>query len=266
MSALAAAMKRFERYLALGDSMSIDRYPSLELSSHGSDFLRPNRVPELPPLRWSGQQAELPVGAASMLVRNHDELWPDFAGRDLSSLSPGIGLVNLAMDGAIIADVVEVQLRSVAESEGEAVVTLTVGGNDLLMALSESRSRGEMQRTVRRIIADYEACVDLIRQRVPRGLILLTTVYDPSDGTGYIPGFHEDDPPLPLHFLSEVNDAITRQAGRGRHTVLADVHAHFLGHGATAGPEDRWYWAAAMIEPGARGASEIRRVWLDALA
>jgi hypothetical protein len=34
----------------------------------------------------------------------------------------------------------------------------------------------------------------------------------------------------------------------------------------TAGEPDRWYWKRSWIEPNARGASEIRRLWLDALA
>jgi hypothetical protein len=29
--------------------------------------------------------------------------------------------------------------------------------------------------------------------------------------------------------------------------------------------EDRWYWRRSLLEPNARGASEIRRVWLEAL-
>jgi lysophospholipase L1-like esterase len=262
----AAAVKPFVRYVALGDSMSIDRYPSIELSSDGSDFLPSNRDPELPELRLSSRLAELPVGAASLLFRNHDDLWPEFESRDLVSMSPGIRALNLATDGAIIPDVVRTQLPSVEENERETLVTLTVGGNDLLLAFSDSRSRGDMQRAVRGIIDEYEVCVGLIRRTVPRALLVLTTVYDPSDGTGRIPGFYEADPPLPLEFLSEVNGAIARLAGRRGYGVLADVHAHFLGHGATAEPGERWYWATSMIEPGARGASEIRRVWLDALA
>jgi hypothetical protein len=29
--------------------------------------------------------------------------------------------------------------------------------------------------------------------------------------------------------------------------------------------EERWYWRRSLLEPNARGASEIRRVWIDAL-
>jgi hypothetical protein len=47
--------------------------------------------------------------------------------------------------------------------------------------------------------------------------------------------------------------------------MLAEVHAHFLGHGVSVLERERWYWRHNLIEPSARGASEIRRVWWDAL-
>ena len=43
--------------------------------------------------------------------------------------------------------------------------------------------------------------------------------------------------------------------------MAPDVHRHFLGRGVTAAEGDRWYWRRNLIEPNARGASEIRRVW-----
>jgi hypothetical protein len=55
---------------------------------------------------------------------------------------------------------------------------------------------------------------------------------------------------------------LARESGR---ILLADVHRHFLGHGATAAEPDRWYWKRNPIEPNARGASEIRRVWLETM-
>jgi hypothetical protein len=43
------------------------------------------------------------------------------------------------------------------------------------------------------------------------------------------------------------------------------VYAHFLGHGVSAAEADRWYWRRSPIEPNARGASEVRAVWLESL-
>jgi len=59
-----------------------------------------------------------------------------------------------------------------------------------------------------------------------------------------------------------------------RHGALvADVHAHFHGHGATVGdpgephprPHDQRLWYCRDIEPNAWGAHEIRCVWWRAL-
>ena len=47
---------------------------------------------------------------------------------------------------------------------------------------------------------------------------------------------------------------------------VADIHARFLGHGLTEpDPPRRWYWDDMIIEPNARGASEVRRLWLRAV-
>jgi hypothetical protein len=59
----------------------------------------------------------------------------------------------------------------------------------------------------------------------------------------------------------------------GHDALVADVHAAFLGHGATAGdpgqrhprPNDRDLWFCGVIEPNAWGAHEIRRVWWQTL-
>jgi len=57
-----------------------------------------------------------------------------------------------------------------------------------------------------------------------------------------------------------------RTLGRGTPNVLlADVYERFLGHGVSVPEEDRWYWKRSLIEPNARGASEVRHTWLDTL-
>ena len=253
--------ERLELYVAIGDSMSIDRYPSLDLLARDSP--PPATSKALLARAGRGGGGDLPVGAASLLARNADEVWPGYSGRDLASLAPSARVVDVTMDGALLPDVVEAQLAGVPEYRGPALATLTVGGNDLLMAYGNSRSMRALERAAGEIAREYERCIALIRKRLTGALLVLTTVYDPSDGTGFIPGFHESGPGLPIHLLDRLNDHIRRLAA-GPGTALADVHAHFLGHGARAPAADRWYWAPSMIEPGARGASEIRALWLAA--
>jgi hypothetical protein len=141
---------------------------------------------------------------------------------------------------------------------------VTAGGNDLLGALFE-RGVDALVRSTTEGIRRYGRLTAAIREAFPFAVIVLTTVYDPTDGTGHLPGLSDVVGRLPMGHLDRFNDAVREAAASHRDTVLADVHAHFLGHGVSADPDDAWYWHPNPIEPGARGASEIRRVWLDAL-
>jgi lysophospholipase L1-like esterase len=244
------------RYVALGDSMSIDLYPALDAGETDVAVALERRTD-------AGTIA--PLGAASLLARNDDERWPEFTGRDLSASWPGIRAEVLATDAATIGDVFDAQLDALGGSDEEAIVTLTVGGNDLLSAYASKPRATLMERIVRDIGAAYDALLDAIDERLPRARLVLTTVYDPSDLTGHIPGVLEDAGQLPLRHLDTLNAHIRSRAITRDNALLADVHAHFLGHGATAEPSQQWYWKRSLIEPSALGASEIRRVWADAL-
>jgi lysophospholipase L1-like esterase len=212
------------RYLALGDSISIDRYPAAET---GIDRL----------------------GAASLFFRNNDRVWPEFRGRDLVALRPGITITSLTEDGATSADVLESQLPRV---RGRAdVITLTAGGNDLLASLGSRWSP----------VAAILERIGRIVEALPEGLLIIGTVYDPSDGTKVLDGQRLESEAV---WLDQLNEGIRALAGE--RIRIADIHRHFLGHGVTAAAEERWYWSESIIEPSARGASEVRRLWLEALA
>src|SRR5438045_1803588 len=105
---------RFERYLALGDSMSIDLYPALDAGE--ADV-----AVALERAETAGNTA--PLGAASLLYRNDDERWPEEMGNDLVSRYPRIEAQTFARDGATIGDVFGEQLPLVEESEASAIVT-----------------------------------------------------------------------------------------------------------------------------------------------
>jgi len=145
------------------------------------------------------------------------------------------------------------------------LVTLTVGGNDLLSAFANRPRASLLERIARDVAEAYEFLVEAIQRARPNSLILLTTIYDPSDRSGRIPGVLEDVGMLPLSVLEGMNANIARVAEGVRGTAVADVYRHFIGHGATAEPEDRWYWRRSLVEPNAMGAHEIRRVWRETL-
>src|SRR5712691_806190 len=236
----------FTLYVALGDSMSTDHYPTCDV-----------RDLDAPPGRLD------PLGAASLLHRNDDTRWPEFRGRDLERVYPGIQVLNLAEDGAMIDDVATEELARLGRDSEDpgTLLTLTAGGNDLLDALAAGRP---LDAAVRRIVRRHTELVETVWEEVPEATLVLTTVYDPTDGTGHLPGL-ESFGHLPLEYLDRFNDQVREMAREGVGILLADVHRHFLGHGATAPERERWYWRRNAIEPNARGASEIRRVWWDVL-
>lgn len=246
----------FQQYIALGDSMSIDLYPALDAGETDVAVA----------LEWDARAGSAaPLGAASLLHRNADDRYPEFAGNDLVSLHPDIGFLNVADDGATIGDVFGSQLPQIPESEVSTLLTLSVGGNDLLSAFSNKPSASLLAGVVGDIGEAYEFLVESLRRTRPNSVLLLTTVYDPSDGTRKIPGLFDSAGPLPLESLHELNARIRGLAKDTPRTAVGDVHQHFLGHGGTARASDRWYWKRSWIEPNAAGASEIRRLWLDAL-
>lgn len=246
----------FTAYVALGDSLSMDLYPALDAGEIDVAVAL-----ERDPLAG----AVAPLGAASLLYRNDDARWPDEQGSDLLSRYAGITYQNLATDGASIGDVFGEQLTQLDESAEPTLITLTVGSNDLLSAFS-NKPRATLLARIARDVADaYELLVDAIRRTRPVSLILLTSIYDPSDGRGHIPGILEDVGALPLHVQAGLNAAIRTVADGTPGTAFADVHGHFLGHGASAPDGERWYWRRSLVEPSALGASEIRRVWRDVL-
>jgi acyl-CoA thioesterase-1 len=233
-------------YVALGDSMSTDHYPTCDV-----------RDLDLPPNRLD------PLGAAALLYRNDDARWPEFRGRDLEHRSPGVQFLSLAEDGAMIDDVTTEELARLGRDSADpaTLLTLTAGGNDLLDALAANR---QLDKAVMQIERRYTDLVESMREELPYATFILTTVYDPTDGTGRLPGL-EDYGPLPLEYLRQFNDHVRETARTTPRTTLADVHRHFLGHGVSAPERERWYWRRNMIEPNARGASEIRRVWWELL-
>lgn len=246
----------FTHFVALGDSISIDLYPALD-AGEIDVAVALERDPT------AGNVA--PLGAASLLYQNDDARWPEDQGDDLVSRYAGITMQNLAADGATIGDVFGEQLSQLEPKDDDTLITLSVGGNDLLSAFS-NRPRSSLLERIAVDVGDaYEFLLDAIRRTRPNALVLLTTIYDPSDGTGRIPGVLEDAGVLPLSVLEGMNAHITRLAEGTPNAVVADVYSHFIGHGASAPAADRWYWRRSLIEPNARGAHEIRRVWRDAL-
>jgi lysophospholipase L1-like esterase len=245
----------FTRYFALGDSMSIDLYPALDAGEV-------DVAVALERIASAGRVA--PLGAASLLYQNAEERWPEHIADDLASLVPGIAYTNLAADGATIGDVFGEQVDAVEASDEPALVTLTVGITDLWTAAGSKPRRALLDQIGRDVMAAYDFVIESLRDRLPAATIMLTTVCDPSDRSARIPGVH-DGAPLPLDLLDLLNDHIRGFADRAPQVVVADAYAHFLGHGVSVEDDEQWYWKRSLVELNARGASELRDVWLATL-
>jgi len=231
-----------EAYLALGDSISIDLYAG-----------GPGR------------------GGASLLARNRDEDFPAWRGRDLATTRPELGFALLAADGGTTDTLLEHQLpRLEASGAVPRVVTLTVGGNDVLGAYGDTPRALETVRAVRaRVSQALDRLHELVRPGDP---ILLGTVYDPSDGTAE--AWRVGLPPWPdvVDVLAALNAALRATAAE-HGACVADIHGRFLGHGLAAGdpgqpdarPADRELFYCNVIEPNAWGADAVRGAFWDAM-
>jgi lysophospholipase L1-like esterase len=202
-------------------------------------------------------------GAASLLHTNRDADFPGWAGRDLASR--GYEVLDLTADGATTDHVLEWQLPRLRSSAD--LVTLTVGGNDLMGAFGDTAAAEAVIRTVAERCGTILGVVSKVSPRM-----VVTTVYDPSDGTGVVPGGVLPPWPDGPRLVGALNAALTEVAG-AHGAVVADVHAHFAGHGAAVGdpgqpdplPADRRLWYCGVIEPNAWGAHEIRCSWWRAI-
>jgi GDSL-like Lipase/Acylhydrolase family len=247
----------YSQYLALGDSMSIDLYAALDAGLTDVSVA-------LERIEASGNVA--PVGAPSLFYKNDESLWPEEIGNDLLSRFPKMTYRRLAVDGATIGDVFGEQLPLVDESDEPTLVTLTIGTEDLFSAFSGAPKRTLLDQIVGDLIEAYDILIGAIQTTLPNSLIVATTVCDPSDRTGRIKGVLDDVSPLPIRGgLDRFNIHIREVVSGMRGVAFADPYVHFLGHGATAPEEDRWFWRRSPIELNSRGANELRKVWVETL-
>ena len=162
-------------YAALGDSMSIDDYAG-----------GPGR------------------GAASLLWRNRDHDFPAWAGRDLTARDPSARLVLLASDGATSATVAGEQLGRLRRlGIIPTLATVTMGGNDLLAAYGDLAAA---RRAIQTVVHSGRLVVAGLRDLMgPVAPIVVTTVYDPSDGSGDAGRLGLPPWPEALALLAELN-------------------------------------------------------------
>lgn len=250
----------FDRYIAVGDGQSIDLHPALDLAARTASGIHTRPAAGL--------------GAPSLFHHNDDARFPDFAGRDLERLFPGIRFDSrhgynaprehptdhFATDGATTVGVLAYQLGRMTAADERTLITLTAGAFDLRQMIGAPNPPPTL---VQGMLGRVERALSMIRARRPNSLTMLATIPDPTDGTGKA----ENGDPMDrvLEWMSEFNRGIRGIGDAAPDVRVADLHRHFFGHGISAPPDERWYARVNPMEPGLTGASEIRRVWLDSL-
>lgn len=139
----------FDYYLALGDSMSIDYYASQDAEKAGlGEFEH--------------------IGAASLLYSNESALFPEFAGRDLRTLFPGIKHIKLCIDGATCDDLLdELNSKELKLLPGSGIfISVTQGGNDLLHAYRRSLEGQDIASLFSKLHTNYIEAIAHIQKRL----------------------------------------------------------------------------------------------------
>jgi lysophospholipase L1-like esterase len=160
----------------------------------------------------------------------------------------GVDLVDLTRDGnttqGVLADLA-------AAPAAPDIVTLTAGGNDLLV--------GDLSRAILRRLHQIAARIEPLGARV-----VVNTIYDPSDGDNEV-GRRE----LGLsrlatiglrRRLNAVNGGI-RKLAHEHGFLLADLERLFHGHGLASNEP----WFVDVIEPNLAGATATAQHWYELL-
>lgn len=221
------------RYVALGDSISIDDYPDQECESTGN-------------------------GAASLFARKL------FDAGLIDSWS------SYPVDGAETGDIHR-QLKR-AESLGNhnevGLVSLTAGGNDIsfkCMGMKKPYPYGnEFNQIMNAVNFSFTTLVIDIRRLFPNALILVNSLYDPTDGLGRLPescGMWAEIAPMYSVGRRSLGTYIMSWSQRVKFTMFCDIFKLFDGKGMMINNAKGYYYDPFLIEPGAVGAQKIAELW-----
>ena len=150
----------------------------------------------------------------------------------------------------------EVQLLSLAGSRLCKAGLLSVGGNDLL-ALDAPPGEDWYVQFVQR----YRCLRERLNQLYPSAPWLVCNIYDPTDGSGQLPGREERGfPPRPglVECVTRLNAALAEVAGPD----LVDLYSFCQGHGWSRRLP---LWFQMDIEPNREGARQMADLLLSQL-
>jgi lysophospholipase L1-like esterase len=217
----------------------------------------------------------------SLLMRNDDQRYPEFEGRDLMGRFSGVEKTVLSKPAATSPKTV-IQAQSVSSNRsGRTLVIISVGLNDfrtdMLSALDADKVRDKALAVIGNLARIQQHFADT--SRFPHGAVIgLFNIYDPTDQAGKLPPwldlcyfFHCS---CYAAFSKSGNLALFNEllAGFARRSgwVLLDLHGRFKGHGYQQHPiqaqdPDLWF-QADCLHANERGNHEIRQLVWEATA
>lgn len=208
----------------------------------------------------------------NLLVENNDRRWPDFTGDDLTGRFGAPEVLDASRNGAETDDLVgQIDTLRSQGTDGHTAVFVTIGGNDLVGALTTPGALDSIGATVEANIAE---AVDELQALYPDSSVLFTNVYEPTDGEGQTNAcFMGLTVEAAEPALQDTNGRLLALA-KDREFAYVDLRGHFLGHGHNHAREtieaydsdDPTLWLQDdCIHPNARGHHELRRLFLAAL-
>jgi lysophospholipase L1-like esterase len=222
-----------------------------------------------------------------LLIENDDDDYPDYAGRDLSSIFGSVTDNNKAINGSTSCDYSEELIRGAVRQDQDTskptILLITLGGNDLIHDYSCANPRECHAYCAD--LADAEIYAANYKQRMIEFInaiddevegplfTFIGNIYDPTDGVGDIENASIPLPDWPdgIDVLALYNTTIAEIAAEtGSH--LVDVHGAMMGHGIhyndqshpNYSADDPSYWYCANLEdPNDKGYSAIRDAYWE---
>lgn len=219
-----------------------------------------------------------------LLMRNNNGLYPDMAGRDLSSVIGDLTARNVAVDYTVSQQHIDVQLAKLPQYDKSVhgIVVITSGGNDLIHDYGRSEPRHDAmygctytqaQEWCELLKGRLDALLTGVMEKFPGGCeLFFANIYDPTDGAGDPQTMMMHRWPDCVKVLALANQKIAELCETYPNVHLVDIHTPFLGHGIHCDEfwrkhyreEDPHFWYAPILEdPNIRGHDAIRRLFLQ---
>lgn len=222
----------------------------------------------------------------TLLAQNDDERYPAWKGFDLATcwkIDPKTAVVKVSKGGAIATQksdgnrsILFDQVKSLpATLEGPVLVVGSIGGNDVLAGLQNVLfgDTAKAQADIEAYAKGFGAAMEELTKegRFGAGVkvdVLMTNIFDPSDGTGrfrFTPEnrkctgsfslWPEGQPTEPA--LVQWNAAMTAEAAKYPGVKLLDLKALYKGHDVNQPAEANWFYKDC-IHPNTPGHEGIR--------